>query len=60
MVERPSLVLEITGSIPGRVIPKTLNIVVMAALLGAQGCGLAGVRINGPVILVTYQGNAVI
>ena len=40
--------------------------VVMAALLSAQGYGvstetdLAGVRINGPVKLVTYPENALI
>ena len=47
------------GSIPGKVIPNTLKMVVLAALLGAQGW-LAGVRITGPVELVTYPGNAVI
>ena len=42
---------------------KTLEMIVMAALLGAHGCRvsitdwLAGVRINGPVVLVTeYPG----
>ena len=39
----------------------------IAALIGSQGCGvsirtgwLAGVRISGPVVLVTYPGNDVI
>ena len=39
-VERPPRVREVVGSIPGRVIPKTLKMVVMTALLGAQGCGV--------------------
>ena len=40
--------------------------VVMAAILATQGCGVlhydwpTGIRINWPVFLVTYQGNAVI
>ena len=41
--------------------------VKMAALLGTRGCGvsittdrLAGVRINGPVVLVPYPENGVI
>ena len=33
-------VREIVGSIPGRVIPNTSKIVVKAALLVAQGCGV--------------------
>ena len=31
---------EVAGSIPSQAIPKTLKMVVIAALLGAQGCGL--------------------
>ena len=38
VVERPLSVREAAGSIPGRVIPKTL---VMASLLDAQDLGLA-------------------
>ena len=39
MVEHPHRVNEVFGLIPVRVIPKTfLKTVVMAALLGAQGC----------------------
>ena len=41
MVERPAMIRELAGLIPGRVIPKTLNMIVMAALLGAQCCGLS-------------------
>ena len=36
VVERPLSVREAAGLIPGRVIPKTVKIVVMAPLLGAQ------------------------
>ena len=42
---------------------KTLKMEVMAAHLGAQGCGVCIMTdwlINGPVVLVTYPGNAVI
>ena len=45
---------------------KDIKMVVMAVLLDAQGCGASittdstGVRINGPVVLITYPGNAVI
>ena len=40
-VERPSLVLEVVvGSIPSRVIPNTLKMVVTTDLLGAQDCGV--------------------
>ena len=35
VVERQPGMREVTGLIPGRVIPNTLNMVVMAALLGA-------------------------
>ena len=38
MVERPPRLQEVVGSIPVRVIQNTLNIVVMAVLLGAQSC----------------------
>ena len=41
MVERPPQVREEMGSIPGRVIPKTLKMVVVDALLGAQGCAVS-------------------
>ena len=41
MVERPLADREVVGSIPSRVIPKTLKMVVMASLLGAQDFGLA-------------------
>ena len=65
--ERPPRVLEVARSIPGRVVPKSLKMVVKAALLGVQDGGfsittdwLAGVRINGPGVLATYPGNAVI
>ena len=37
VVERPLADREVVGSIPSRVIPKTLKMVVMASLLGAQG-----------------------
>ena len=36
--ERPPRVLEIAGSNAGRIIQNTLKLLVMAALLGAQGC----------------------
>ena len=39
VVERPPRVREVAGSIPGRVLPKALRKVIMATLLGAQGCG---------------------
>ena len=39
VIESPPLVLEVEGSNPSRVIPKTLKMLMMAALLGAQGCG---------------------
>ena len=38
-VERP--LREVAGSIPGRVIPNTLNIVVLAVFFGAQGCAVS-------------------
>ena len=66
VVERPPRVWEVAGWIPGRVIPKTLKMEVMATILGAQGCGVSirtdgmGARINEPVVPVTYPGNAVI
>ena len=37
VVERPLADREVGGSIPGRVRPKTLKLVVIASLLGAQG-----------------------
>ena len=37
LVERRLAEREVVGSIPGRVKPKTLKLVVMASLLGAQG-----------------------
>ena len=37
MVEHLPRVREVAGSIPGRVIPNTLKMVVMAALFGALG-----------------------
>ena len=40
VVERPPRVSELAGSIPGRVIPKPFKKEVMAALIGAQGCGV--------------------
>ena len=40
VVERPLQELEVAGSFPGRVLPKTLKIVVMTALLCDQGCGV--------------------
>ena len=36
MVERPLCDREVAGSIPGRVIPKTLKMVLAALSLGAQ------------------------
>ena len=36
MVEHPLCDWEVAGSIPGRVIPKTLKMVLAALLLGAQ------------------------
>ena len=36
VVERPLWDREVAGSIPGRVIPKTLNMVLAALSLGAQ------------------------
>ena len=39
VVERASRVREVVGFIPGRVIPNTLKIIVMTALLDAQVCG---------------------
>ena len=41
VVERPPQEWEVASSIPGGVIPKTLKMVVVAALLGAQGCGVS-------------------
>ena len=41
VVERPPRVQEAAGSIPGPVIPTTLQMVVMAALLDAQDCELS-------------------
>ena len=38
-LEHPPSVLEVVGSIPSQVIPKTLKMVILAALLGAQVCG---------------------
>ena len=38
MVKRPPRVREVAGSIPDRIIANTLQIVVMSALFGAQGC----------------------
>ena len=34
-------VREVVGSIKGRVIPNTLKMVLIASLLGAQGCGVS-------------------
>ena len=39
MVERLPRLQEVAGWIPCQVIPNTLEMVVMATLLGAQGCG---------------------
>ena len=39
--ERPTRVGEVAGSILGRVIPNTLQMVVMAALFGAFGNGVS-------------------
>ena len=41
MVDRPSAVREVAGSIPGRIIPKTFKMILMAAFLVAQGCGVS-------------------
>ena len=41
VVERPLRMRKVAGSIPCRVIPNTIHTVVMAALLGAQGCGIS-------------------
>ena len=38
LVECPPRVREVAGLIPGRAIPTTLTMIVMTALLGAQGC----------------------
>ena len=47
MVEGPPEVREVAGSMPGKVIPNTLTIVVMANPLGRSGlCGLA-LRLTG-------------
>ena len=57
------LVREVPGSVPGGVIPNTLEMVVIAGLLGAPGRRvsiMSGVRLNGPVVLVTHQGIAVV
>ena len=62
VVECPPRVSEVPDLIPGRVIPKTLKMIVMAAILGTRGYGigfalrLAYVQIQGPVVLVTYPG----
>ena len=40
VVGLPLRVREVVISIPGRVKPNTLKMVVIAALLGAQGCGI--------------------
>ena len=70
VVEHPPRVWMFTSLIPGRVITETLKMVVMARRppwcsgLFTSGSNhydwLAGVRINGPVILVTYPENAVV
>ena len=41
VVKCPPHLREVAGSIPGWSIPNTLKMVVMAALLGAQGCGVS-------------------
>ena len=41
VVESRPRVQEVADLIPGRVIPKTLKIVVMAAILVAWGCGVS-------------------
>ena len=41
VVECPPQVQEVVGSIHGQVISKTFKMVVMAALLGTQGCGVS-------------------
>ena len=58
VVERPFRLREVVGSILGWVILKTLKMVVMAAFLGTQGCGvsittdcLVSGYLNGPVVL---------
>ena len=57
--EHPPQTWEVAGLIPDLVIPKTLKMVVI------NGCPpwcsrlTVGVMINGPVVLVTYPGNAI-
>ena len=40
-VLRPPRVREVAGLIPGRVIPKTLKMVIVADLLNSQDCGVS-------------------
>ena len=47
MVERPPRVREVVGSIPGRVIPNTLESVVVAALHGAEPVAGLALRLTG-------------
>ena len=47
VVERPLADREVVGSIPSRVIPKNLKMVVMDSLLGAHGLGVS-ITTTGP------------
>ena len=40
-------VWDVVGSIPCRVLQNTLTMVVMAALIGAQCCGVAALQLTG-------------
>ena len=41
VVKRSPLVREVVGSIPGQVLPNTLKVVTMSAVLGSQGYGVS-------------------
>ena len=63
VVERPPRVRDVAGSIPGRVIPMTFKMEVMAALLCAEGLAwrMTGwCEDNGPVVMGPHSVNAVI
>ena len=65
VVESRPLLWEVACSISDRVIPKTLKLIAIIAVLCTQGCEVSIttdwlVSVNWPVVLVTDLGNAVI
>ena len=53
------MVYEVAVSIPSRVRPKSVKMVVNSDLFGAEGCGVR-IILTGQVVLVNDPGNDVI